>query len=49
MTARRSKQAYAASWSPGRFEWVDSGHEIHADKPGVVADAVRWVVSKTTG
>lgn len=40
------QKAYAASWSPGRFIWVDSGHEIHREKPDVVADAVRWVVRK---
>jgi pimeloyl-ACP methyl ester carboxylesterase len=40
------QKAYAASWSPGKFEWVDSGHEIHAEKPGVVGDAVRWVVKE---
>ena len=38
------QKSYAASWSPGKFEWVDSGHEIHSEKPGVVGDAVRWVV-----
>ena len=40
------QKAYAASWSPGKFVWVDSGHEIHYEKPGVVGDAVRWVVRK---
>ena len=40
------QKSYAASWSPGRFQWVDSGHEIHTEKPGVVGDAVRWVVAK---
>ena len=29
---------------PGKFEWVNSGHEIHQEKPGVVGDPVRWVV-----
>lgn len=38
------QKSYAASWSPGKFVWVDSGHEIHSEKPGVVGDAVRWVV-----
>ena len=38
------QKSYAASWSPGRFQWVDSGHEIHSEKPGAVGDAVRWVV-----
>jgi pimeloyl-ACP methyl ester carboxylesterase len=37
-------QSYAAGWSPGKFEWVDSGHDIHAERPDVVGDAVRWVV-----
>lgn len=41
------QKAYAASWSPGRFQWVDSGHEIHVEKPGDVRDAVRWVVEKS--
>ena len=41
------QKAYAASWSPGKFEWVDSGHEIHSEKPGVVGDAVRWVVKES--
>ena len=40
------QKSYAASWSPGKFVWVDSGHEIHTEKPGVVGDAVRWVVRK---
>lgn len=40
------QKSYAASWSPGRFQWVDSGHDIHAEKPTAVAAAVRWVVSK---
>jgi pimeloyl-ACP methyl ester carboxylesterase len=40
------QKSYAASWSPGRFVWVDSGHEIHQEKPGVVGDAVRWVVKE---
>jgi len=40
------QKSYAASWSPGKFQWVDSGHEIHSEKPGVVADAVRWVVKE---
>ena len=40
------QKSYAASWSPGKFEWVDSGHEIHQEKPDVVADAVRWVVKE---
>lgn len=38
------QKSYAESWSPGKFVWVDSGHDIHSEKPGVVADAVRWVV-----
>lgn len=38
------QQSYAASWSPGKFEWVDSGHNIHVEQPGAVGDAVRWVV-----
>ena len=37
-------KSYAAGWSPGKFQWVDSGHNIHLEKPGVVGDAVRWVV-----
>lgn len=40
------QKSYAASWSPGRFQWVDSGHDIHSEKPEVVADAVRWVVKE---
>jgi pimeloyl-ACP methyl ester carboxylesterase len=40
------QKAYAASWAPGKFLWVDSGHEIHVEKPDVVRDAVRWVVEK---
>ena len=40
------QKSYAASWSPGKFEWVDSSHEIHQEKPDVVADAVRWVVKE---
>jgi hypothetical protein len=40
------QESYAASWSPGKFEWVDSGHDIHVEKPGVVGDAVRWVVDQ---
>jgi pimeloyl-ACP methyl ester carboxylesterase len=40
------QKSYAASWSPGKFVWVDSGHEIHRDKPGVVGDAVHWVVKQ---
>jgi pimeloyl-ACP methyl ester carboxylesterase len=40
------QKSYAASWSPGKFVWVDSGHEIHIEKPGVVGDAVRWVVKE---
>lgn len=40
------QKSYAASWSPGKFQWVDSGHEIHIEKPGVVAEAVRWVVKE---
>ncbi len=40
------QKAYAASWHPGRFVWVDSGHDIHAEKPAVVGDAVRWVVKE---
>jgi pimeloyl-ACP methyl ester carboxylesterase len=38
------QKAYAASWSPGKFQWVDSGHEIQSERPDVVGDAVRWVV-----
>jgi hypothetical protein len=26
--------------------WVDAGHDIHAEKPAVVGDAVRWVVKE---
>jgi pimeloyl-ACP methyl ester carboxylesterase len=40
------QKSYAASWSPGKFEWVDSGHNIHVEQPGVVGDAVRWVLDK---
>ena len=40
------QQSYAASWSPGKFEWVESGHDIHVEQPGVVADAVHWVVNE---
>jgi pimeloyl-ACP methyl ester carboxylesterase len=40
------QKSYAASWSPGRFEWVESGHDIHVEQPGVVGDAVRWVVDE---
>jgi len=40
------QKSYAASWSPGRFMWVNSGHEIHSEKPDVVGDAVRWVVKE---
>lgn len=40
------QKSYAASWSPGKFVWVDSGHEIHSEKPGAVGDAVRWVVKE---
>ena len=40
------QKSYAASWSPGRFEWVDSGHEIHVEQPAVVAEAVHWVVDE---
>ena len=40
------QKAYAAGWSPGKFQWVDSGHEIHTEKPGAVGDAVRWVVKE---
>ena len=40
------QKSYAASWSPGKFVWVDSGHEIHSEKPDVVGDAVRWVVEE---
>lgn len=43
------QQAYAESWSPGKFEWVDSGHDIHVEKPEAVADAVRWVVEHRSG
>lgn len=38
------QKSYAASWSPGRFQWVDSGHDMHAEQPGAVLDALRWVV-----
>jgi pimeloyl-ACP methyl ester carboxylesterase len=38
------QQSYAESWSPGKFEWVDAGHNIHLEKSEAVADAVRWVV-----
>ena len=38
------QKSYAASWTPGKFVWVDSGHDIHYEKPAVVGDAVRWVV-----
>lgn len=41
------QKSYAASWSPGRFQWVNSGHEIHSENPGVVGDAVRWVVKES--
>jgi pimeloyl-ACP methyl ester carboxylesterase len=40
------QKSYAAGWAPGKFVWVDSGHEIHSEKPGVVGDAVRWVVKE---
>jgi len=40
------QKSYAASWSPGKFEWVDSGHEIHVEQPAVVAEAVHWVVDE---
>ena len=40
------QKSYAASWSPGKFQWVDSGHEIHLQQPDVVGDAVRWVVRR---
>ena len=40
------QESYAASWSPGKFVWVDSGHDIHVENPGVVGDAVRWVVDE---
>ncbi|GAA1998346.1 alpha/beta hydrolase [Microbacterium pumilum] len=40
------QQSYAASWSPGKFEWVDSGHDIHSENPGAVGDAVRWIVKE---
>jgi pimeloyl-ACP methyl ester carboxylesterase len=39
------QKSYAASWSPGKFEWVDSGHDIHVEQPGAVGHAVRWVVA----
>ena len=42
------QKSYAASWSPGRFEWVDSGHDIHVEQPGAVAGAVRWVVAEAS-
>jgi len=41
------QESYAASWSPGKFEWVDSGHDIHAEKPQVVGDTIRWVVNES--
>ena len=41
------QKSYAAGWSPGRFVWVDAGHDIHAEKPSAVGDAVRWVVRKS--
>jgi len=37
------QQSYAESWSPGKFQWVDSGHNIHSERPDIVAEAVRWV------
>lgn len=40
------QKAYATSWSPGKFQWVNSGHEIHAERPAAVGRAVRWVVKK---
>lgn len=40
------QKSYAESWSPGKFIWVDSGHEIHYERPEVVGDAVRWVVKE---
>jgi pimeloyl-ACP methyl ester carboxylesterase len=40
------QRSYAESWSPGRFVWVDSGHDIHSEKPRAVGDAVRWVVEE---
>jgi len=40
------QKSYAASWSPGKFVWVDSGHDIHYEKPAAVGDAVRWVVKE---
>ena len=40
------QKSYAASWSPGKFVWVDSGHDIHSEKPAAVGDAVRWVVKE---
>ena len=43
------QKAYAASWSPGKFEWVDSGHEIHIERPEVVAAAVKWVLKNRHG
>ena len=39
-------QSYAARWTPGKFEWVDSGHDIHAERPDIVGDAIRWVVDQ---
>ncbi len=42
------QMSYAASWSPGKFQWVDSGHEIHVEQPGVVGDAVRWTVAESS-
>ncbi|MFH8252593.1 alpha/beta fold hydrolase [Microbacterium sp. B2969] len=39
-------KSYAASWSPGKFEWVDSDHDIHLERPDIVADAVRWVAEQ---
>ena len=42
------QKAYAESWSPGKFVWVDAGHDIHVDDPTAVADAVDWVVDNAT-
>lgn len=40
------QKSYAAGWSPGKFEWVDSGHDIHSERPDVVGAAVRWVLKE---
>ena len=40
------QKSYVASWSPGRFVWVDSDHDIQLNKPDAVPDAVRWVIEE---